>query len=145
MELSQELVVAVPLDRVVQLLSDPDHPFKWQKELVSIDRLKGEPGEAGSKAKLSYKSSSGREFVLEETVVTHELPGESVSKYETSGMKHTVTTNVEAVDAGHTKVTVETAMTLTGMAKFAAPLLEKTLREQVETRGEDLGRYLESV
>lgn len=142
-EFTQDVVVSRPLAEVVELLSDPEHAKHWQKELQSIEPLSGTPGQPGAKSKMSYESSSGRKFQLEETIVSSDLPTEAVSTYETSGMKHTVTSHLEALDASSTRVVMHNAMQLSGMAKLAGPILQKSLKEQIEQRSDDLKAYLE--
>lgn len=142
MDFSQDVLIEKPRDEVAALLSDPDHITHWHRDLVSIERVSGKPGAVGSKAVLNY-DNKGRKFRLEETVLEQDLPRKTVAVYETTGMKHTLTTTLTA-EGDATRVRVDNDMHLSGMAKLAAPMLQGTLRKQVDKRVLDLKTWAET-
>ena len=55
MKYSNEIIINLPVSRVVELFDSIENLYKWQPELVSFEHLSGEPGMAGAKSKLLYK------------------------------------------------------------------------------------------
>lgn len=143
MDFTQDVLIEKPIDEVAALLSDPDHIKRWHRDLVSIERVSGEPGAVGSKAVLNY-DHKGRKFRLEETILEQDLPRKTVARYETTGMKHLLTTTLTAEGDGATRVRVDNDMHLSGMAKLAAPMLQGSLRKQVDKRVLDLKTWAET-
>ncbi len=143
MEFEQDIDIEKPIDEVTELLSDPDHVAHWHRDLVRIERVSGEPGSPGAKSVLHY-DHKGRKFQLQETMLVHRLPEESVATYEAMGMKHTLTTRLEPIDDTRTRVKLHNHMELSGMAKLAFPMLSGSLQEQTDKRVLDLKRWAET-
>lgn len=143
MEITQDVIIERPIADIVAMLSDPDHPYHWHRDLVSLERTGGTPGQPGATARLTY-NDKGRTFKLDEEIVAVRLPVDTVTTYKAAGMTHTLTTTLEEVGPTTTKVTVHNAIKLPRLAKLAGPIIEKATRGQTEVRARDLKRYLET-
>lgn len=142
-EFTQDVVIEQPIGEVAAKLADPDHLKAWHLDLVSVERVSGTPGEAGAQSVLNY-DNKGRKFRLEETIVESDLPQRTVARYEAMGMKHTLTTTLEAIDAESTRISVHNDMALSGAAKLAGPMLAKSLKKQTDKRVGYLKQWLET-
>lgn len=143
MELKQEVVVDVPIDEVARLLADPATSRAWHRDLLSATVKRGTDGKPGAVTELVY-SDKGRKFKVEEELVSLDLPKGAVTVYKGPGMKHRLTTSLQDLGDGRTKVTVENDIKLSGVAKLAGPVIGMGTRGQMETRARDLKRYLET-
>lgn len=143
MDLKQEVVVDRPIDEVARVLSDPETSLAWHRDLVSATVKRGTAGKPGVVTELVY-SDKGRKFKVEEELVSLDLPAAAVTVYKGPGMKHRLTTSLEDLGDGKTKVTVENEIKLSGVAKLAGPVIGMGTRGQMETRARDLKRYLET-
>ena len=56
MKYSNEVIINLPLNRVMELFDSEENLFKWQPELISFEHFSGEKGEVGAKSKLKYKN-----------------------------------------------------------------------------------------
>lgn len=143
MELKQEIVVEVPIDEVARLLSDPATSRAWHRDLLSATVKRGTDGKPGVVTELVY-SDKGRKFKVEEELVSIDFPEAAVTIYKGPGMKHRLTTSLEALTDTSTKVTVHNDIKLSGVAKLAGPVIGMGTRGQMETRARDLKSYLET-
>ena len=55
MKYTNEVVIGIPLKRVIELFDSQENLFKWQPELISFEHLSGEKGEVGAKSKMVCK------------------------------------------------------------------------------------------
>ena len=138
MRFTKEVVLEQPIERVRVLTSDPAHLHKWQPDLVGITQHSDTPGVAGSTATLKY-----RRFTLEETVLSA-TADERVSRYETRSMVHTIANRYSALDDGRTLLVCENEFELSGLLKLGRRVLEKSLREQVETNVENFKAFIDA-
>ncbi|MGW6930623.1 SRPBCC family protein [Lentzea sp. NPDC054927] len=138
MRFTKEIVLDQPIERVRVLTSDPAHLHEWQPDLVGITQHSETPGAAGATATLTY-----RKFKLEETVLSA-TADERVSRYETTGMVHTITNRYSAIDDQHTLLVCDNEFQLSGLLKLGRRVLEKSLREQVERNVENFKAFIDA-
>lgn len=138
MKFTKEVVLDQPIGRVRELTADPAHLHQWQPDLVSITQHGDTPGTAGSTATLKY-----RKFTLEETVLAA-TADERVSRYETTGMVHTITNRYSAIDDQRTLLVCDNEFQLSGLLKLGRRMLEKSLREQVERNVDNFKKFIDA-
>ncbi len=85
MKYTNEIIIDLPVARVVELFDNPENLKKWQPNLVSFEAVSGIPGQPGAKSKLKYINGK-REMVLTETVIKRDLPREFTGSYEAKGV-----------------------------------------------------------
>lgn len=141
-ELTQEVVIDAPIAQVAELLADPQGPRRWHRDLASIDVKKGTAGKPGCVTEMTYLDK-GRKFKVTETIVSLDLPRQTVSTYKGPGMLHTLTTTLEELGPDSTRVTVHNDIKLSGLAKVGGPLISKGTEGQMKTRAADLKTVLE--
>ncbi|MBJ7470568.1 MAG: SRPBCC family protein [Solirubrobacteraceae bacterium] len=142
MHLSQDVIIDAPIAQVAELLADPQGPRKWHRDLQSIDLKRGTAGTPGAVSELTYLDK-GRTFKVTETIVSLDLPRQTVSTYKGPGMLHTLTTTLKELGPSSTRVTVDNDIKLSGVAKFAGPVISKGTAGQMKHRAEDLKTVLE--
>ena len=81
MKYTNEVVINLPLKKVIELFDSEENLFKWQPELISFEHLSGEKGEVGAKSKLRYTMGK-REIEMIETITVKNLPKEFSATYE---------------------------------------------------------------
>lgn len=63
--------IALPRERVVQLLEDPDHRPKWLRGLVVHEPLRGADGQVGTESRIVFRSGQ-RTMECTETITRRE-------------------------------------------------------------------------
>ncbi|MCR3750236.1 SRPBCC family protein [Lentzea californiensis] len=87
MKYTLSMEIALPRERVVQLLSDPEHMPKWLRGLVEHEPLSGVHGQVGTRSRVVMQSGQ-QKFEGIETITRREpvdlqgLARESVVHYE---------------------------------------------------------------
>ncbi len=85
MKYTQEIVIDLPVDRIVELFDDPENLKKWQPGLVDLQPLSGTPGEPGAKTRLKFQMGK-RRVEMTETIEVKDLPAEFTATYEARGI-----------------------------------------------------------
>lgn len=143
MKFQKQITVHRPISAVLELLDNPEHPYRWQHDLTAITPMTGRPGSVGATAMFAY-SSNGRKFQFKETVVSRNLHGETVATYEAPGLCHTIHTRMDAIDAVSTRLTFDNDLRFTGLQQIAGIFLGGTIRKQSEQNIDNLAAYLDA-
>tara|TARA_Y100001934_G_scaffold221476_1_gene264041 strand:+ start:153 stop:632 length:480 start_codon:yes stop_codon:yes gene_type:complete len=127
------VTIQAPRDRVVAPGQDPDHLDEWQDGFLGLEPVTGQPGSAGSKTKLMYKTGK-RKITLLETIVTNDLPDWFIGTYETEAMTNTMINHFTAVDEHHTRWDAEIEYTRIGalIPRILAVLVPGMFRKQTQ-------------
>ncbi len=104
MKYTNEIIINLPLDEVIQKLDNAENMKHWQRGLVGYEQVSGTPGEEGAKMKLKYVTKK-REMELEETIIKRNFPDEFHASYNTKGVHNIQENFFEKVDANTTKWT----------------------------------------
>lgn len=103
MHYKQNVVIDLPVARVVELFDSPEYTMMWFPGLVSFEHLSGEPGTVGAKSRMLFEMPRG-EFELIETITVSNLPDELSGQYETvgKGMTNTMSNRFTPVNENST-------------------------------------------
>ena len=101
MKYTASITLHLPRERVVALFDDPANLKRWQPTLIRFERLGGEPGQVGARARLRYRQGK-REVELIETVTVRALPERFAGTYEMPGVWNQVDNRFEAVGPDET-------------------------------------------
>jgi hypothetical protein len=87
MKYTVSIEIALPRERAVQLLADPEHLSKWLRGLVLHEPLTGVHGQVGTKSRvvmeMGQQKFEGTETITRrEPVDLHGIPSESVVHFE---------------------------------------------------------------
>ena len=102
MKYTKEIIINLPLNKVIELFDSFDNLKKWQPGLINIQHISGEPGQAEAKTQLLYKMGK-REIEMIETIVKRDLPKEFSATYEAKNVWNMVVNNFEELEQGKTK------------------------------------------
>ncbi len=85
MKYSSEVIIDMPLKEFINKFDNMENMRHWQRDLVSVEHLSGEPGMVGSKMKLVFANGK-RIMEVIETVTHRRLPREFHGIYSTTGI-----------------------------------------------------------
>jgi hypothetical protein len=129
MNYSNEVLIRVPLEKVIRLFDSEENIFKWQPELLSFEHLSGVKGAEGSRSKLVYKMGS-REVEMVETIMVKDLPREFSATYEARGVWNEVKNYFEKVDEQTTRWHSECEFKFKGFMKLIAFFMPGSFKKQ---------------
>lgn len=87
MKYTVSIEIALPRERVAQLLADPQHLSKWLRGLVLHEPLSGAHGQAGTTSRVVFQMEQ-QQFEATETITRrepvdlHKIPGESIVHFD---------------------------------------------------------------
>ena len=85
MKYSNEIIINLHRDAVIEKLDNPDNMKHWQRGLIKSEQLQGSPGTNGATMKLEYQMGK-RHVELIETITKNNFPGEFHANYDTKGV-----------------------------------------------------------
>lgn len=129
MKYSSEVILNLPLKKVIELFDSEENLFKWQPELISIEHLSGEKGEVGAKSKMNYKMGK-REVEMIETITAKNLPYEFSATYEAKGVWNEMKNYFEEIDADTTRWRSDSHFEFSGFMKLIGILMPGTFKKQ---------------
>ena len=126
------VIIDLPIDKVIELFDNPDNLKEWQDGFVSYTHLSGTPGEPGAKSKLIY-NANGKEIELIETITVRNLPEELSAIFEHHMMTNTMKNSFIAIGMNKTKYDIDIEYTkFNGMLKYLSWLMKGTFKAQTQ-------------
>ena len=102
MKYSKEVDIELPVDKVLELMQDPENMKHWQPDLLGYEPLDDNTGEVGSQMKLRFRMGK-REIEMIETVLEKDLPKKLVLEYTTNGVNNVNTNVFQQISENKTK------------------------------------------
>jgi len=137
MKFKVEVVIDADRKTVWRCFDDPDNMVKWQPTLVSFTHESGKPGHPGAVSELIYRES-GREIRMIERVTERREPDFMAGSYESKWGKAVIVNHFERVGEDQTRWVAYWNHTFTGLLRFVAPFLRKSMCKRLEN---DLQRF----
>lgn len=122
MKYSSEIVINVPLMKVIEYFDNLDNMKHWQEGYVSHEFMEGKEGQPGAKTKLYYKMGK-REINMIETITQRDLPREFSATYETKGVWNEIKNFFTDLGDGKTKWRTNNEFKFSGLFMKAMGLL----------------------
>ena len=142
MKYSNEILIDLPREKVIELFDNPDNMKYWQKGLVSFEHISGEPGKPGAKSRLKYKMGK-RAIEMIETITDRNLPEEFHGTYEAKGVFNIQKNYFHEID-GKTKWISEAEFQCSGFMKVMAFFMgAKTFKKQSQIYLDDFKAFAE--
>lgn len=130
MRYTVQIEVEKPLDEVVRLFVDRANMPYWQEGLLADEPLEGEPGHAGSRARLRFKMGK-REIEMVETIEVRDLPQKFTAFYDTKGVRNRVAMRFEKVSDSTTRLVSDQEFVFEGlMMRIMGALFGSMFRKQ---------------
>ncbi|MBT8188787.1 MAG: SRPBCC family protein [Saprospiraceae bacterium] len=102
MKYTNEIIINLPVKKVIAYFDNPDNMKHWQKGLISFEHQSGEPGQPGARSLLKYKSGK-KEVEMVETIKVRNLPEEFSGSYTMKGVVNNIHNSFESIDDRTTK------------------------------------------
>lgn len=143
MTYTTEVIVDVPLTEFMGKFDHVENMKHWQKGLVSIEHVSGNPGMVGAKMKLHYYFGK-RTMEIMETITHSDLPHEFHATYSTNSMLNMQKNYFEALAQEKTKWTsVSDFMPLTFTMRAMLWIMPKAFKKQSRNYMMDFKNFAE--
>lgn len=129
MKYTNEVIINLPLNRVIELFDSQENLFKWQPELITFEHLSGEKGEVGAKSKMVYKMGK-REVSMIETITLKDLPDRFAGTYEAKGVWNEVSNEFVSIDEGRSKWIAHSHFKFKGFMSIMAFFMPGAFKKQ---------------
>jgi carbon monoxide dehydrogenase subunit G len=124
-----EIIIEVPIDKVIELFDNPENMKEWQPGLISFETYEGEAGKPGAKSRLIYQMGK-RTVEMIETIEVRKLPQEFSGTYEVKNVWNRVRNFFEAMDGQKTKYITEHEFRFSGFMKLMAFFMPMAFKKQ---------------
>ncbi len=142
MKYTNELVIDLPRDRVIELFDSSENLVKWQPGLRSFEHLSGDPGQPGAKSKLLF--DQGRRTVeMIETITHRDLPDQFAATYEAPGVMNWSSNRFEEIAPDKTRWVAENEFQFSGFMRFLAPFMRGAFPKQTQEFMEKFKEFAE--
>ncbi len=142
MKYQVEILINLPINRVVELFDDPNNLQKWMEGLQSFEVISGEPGRSGTKSKLIYKMGK-RLIEMTETIIVRDLPKEFTASYEAKGVFNIVKAQFRSEGENKTRYISKQEFQFKGFMKLMAWLMPGAFKKQSITYLEAFKQFAE--
>ena len=144
MKYTTEIKVNSPLNAFIKKIDNIDNIKHWQRGLVSVEHISGDPGQLGAKMQLNFQFGN-RNMKIIETVTRRNLPNEFHANYTTKTMHNVQENYYEKTSDGFTKWTsnsefVPLNLTMRLMLFF----MPRTFKKQSQKYMQDFKNYAEN-
>ncbi len=129
MKYSSEVILNLPLNKVIELFDSEENLFKWQPELISIEHISGEKGAVGAKSKMKYKMGNS-EVEMIETITVKDFPKEFSGIYEAKGVWNEMKNSFEEIDPNTTLWRSHSHFEFSGFMKLMGIFMSGAFKKQ---------------
>jgi hypothetical protein len=143
MKYSNEVIINLPIKKVIELFDSEENLFKWQPELLSFEHLSGEKGEVGAKSKMNYKMGK-REIEMIETITVKNLPKEFTATYEAKGVWNKMKNYFEEIDDHSTRWRSDSHFEFSGFMKLIGLFMPDSFKKQSQKSLEQFKAFAEA-
>jgi hypothetical protein len=143
MKYSSEIVVNLPLKEFIKKFDNAENMKHWQRGLVSIEHISGEPGMVGAKMRLNYKIGK-RKMEIIETITHSNFPYEFHGSYSAEGIVNIQENYFEEISNGNTKWTsINEFLPLKFMMRVMLWMMPKAFKKQTTLYLKDFKNFAE--
>lgn len=142
MKYSNEIIIDLPREEVIQKFDNQDNAFKWMDGLQSWDMISGEQGEEGAKSKMVFKSR-GRTMEMEEEITKKDLPDMINFVFTAKGVTNWNDNRFEPLDDNKTKWVQSNVFKFKGMIKVMAFFMPGAFKKQSVKSMNDFKQFAE--
>ena len=129
MRYTNEIEIALPRERVVELFDDVDNLYKWQRGLKSFKHVSGEPGQPGARSEMIFQMGK-RTVEMIETIVARDLPDRFSATFDAKGVRNLVENTFEDLDGERTRWVSHNEFQFKGFMKVMAFLMKGAFPKQ---------------
>jgi hypothetical protein len=127
MEFITEVAIDLPLEKVITIFDNTDNTYWWQPGLKEITILEGEDRAEGAHYRMVFEGRKN-DLVVEETVLTRNLPGEYTTVNRSRGVENSVRNQFFSSGDGTTRWRTFNRYRFTGMMRWMAPFMKQAFK-----------------
>ncbi|MEX0967617.1 MAG: SRPBCC family protein [Bacteroidia bacterium] len=143
MKYTNEVIINLPRERVVELFDNPDNLKHWQPGLKSFEHISGEAGKPGAKSQIKYEMGK-RKIEMVETIIKRDLPDEFSAVYETKGVWNEQRNLFIPIGPDKTRYLSEAEFRFSGFMKLIGWLMPGAFKKQSQKYLDDFKTFAES-
>jgi carbon monoxide dehydrogenase subunit G len=132
-----------PVDKLVELIQDPECTLKWLEGLRSVEHISGEFRQPGAKSKVVLDSAAGK-MVIMETVLRNDLPESYRIRYDGKGYISFSNYSFEVISDKRTKFTMTQEVELKGALRLMKGIIKSKVKRQLQRSAESFKRFAEN-
>ena len=144
MKYTNEVIIDLPRERVIELFDNPDNLPKWQPSLQTFELVSGEVGRTGAKSRLVYLEG-GRRSEMTETIIARNLPNEFSAVYEVKGVWNATHNYFEDVGPTKTRWLMKNEFKFTGFMAVMAIFMRGAFPKQTQRDMERFRAFAEGA
>jgi len=130
MKYNHTVVIDRSRGKVLELMMETEHMPKWQRGLVTVEPLVGEPFTHGAKTRLVFDTGK-KTLEMTETLIDMRLPDAYTAVYETDELWNRVSNLFSEIE-DKTIWTTENEFVFSGLMRFLGPLMKKSFIKRTE-------------
>ena len=129
MKYTSEIIIDLPVEKVIPLFDNQDNMFKWMEGLKKVTPLTKQQGEVGSRMEMYFELGKRKLHIIE-TILEKNLPKSISCKYNTYGMENIVNITFEAINDSQTKYSTYSEYKFKGVFKLMSLFSSKMFKKQ---------------
>lgn len=129
MNFTTQVVIELPRQRVIELVSDPDNLTEWQPGIKSVELIEGERNTVGAKSRVVFDFRGVRLEMLE-TITAYAPPDMFAARYEARGVRNLVENRFFADGPAKTRWVLSNHFTFSGLMSFVSPFVLDSVPQQ---------------
>lgn len=143
MKFRSEVEIEKPIDKLTELIQDPDCTLQWLEGLRSVEHISGEFRQPGAKSRVVLDSVAGKMVILE-TVLRNDLPETYRIRYDGQGYVSFSNYSFEVISENRTKFTMSQEVELKGALRLMQGIVRSKVRQQLQRSAESFKRFAEN-
>ena len=145
MQITGKITIEQPIEKVWEVLIDPEQMKHWLSGLRKYEVISGLPGKQGYKSKHHYKEN-GKWMIMEEEVIESIVFEKLVSQLIHPELENLITHSLRSINDDTTALTFKISINPKSfLMKMAIPVLRKQLAERAKADYQTLKRILEKI
>lgn len=129
MKYTSEIIIDLPVEKVIPLFDNQDNMFKWMEGLKKVTPLTKQQGEVGSRMEMYFELGKRKLHIIE-TILEKNLPKLMSCKYNTYGMENIVNITFEPINDSQTKYSTYSEYKFKGIFKLMSLFSSKMFKKQ---------------
>jgi uncharacterized membrane protein len=129
MNFTTQVVIDLPRQRVIDLVSDPGNLPQWQPGIKSVELIAGTRNTVGAKSRVVF-DFRGVRLEMIETIVVYMPPAKYSSLYEARGVSNLVENLFFSDGETKTRWVLGNSFTFSGLMSFVRPFVLDSIPQQ---------------
>lgn len=133
MKYTEEILINLPIDKVIELFDNVEYRKLWQKGLISSELIEGTENKVGAKTRLVFKTNKKNMEIIE-TIKEKELPNFIMATYEVPGTFNSSKDSFRGNEDGTTTYRSEQIFIFDSLImKFIGPFMSKMFKNETKS------------